>query len=134
MSVEPTADHLSCAYRAGTELRYSRDDQIRYQLDLVRVGPADTPRAFFDELTAQGRAALRIKGDHTPPLATGPAPLPELVAYWDTEGDGVQGLWVGKAHDWIVALRAQYAPSAANDAEAGKVAQVLFAEAARQVR
>ena len=133
MSIDPAADHLTCDYRAGTDLRYREDDPIRYQLVLVKA-PGQSARTVFDQLVAGGRQALKIKGDHAPPLAAGAAPLPEFVVYWDTESDGVQGVWVGHAGGWIVYLRAQYAPSAANDAEAGKVAQILFAQIAKQVR
>jgi hypothetical protein len=133
MSIDPRTDTLSCSYRAGTELRFREDDPIRYQITLIKA-PGETPRGVFDQLTASARAGLRIKGDHAPPLATGPAPAPEFVAYWDTEDAGVQGVWVGKAGGWIVWLRAQYPPSAANDAEAGKVAQALFTQAGKQVR
>jgi hypothetical protein len=85
-------------------------------------------------MTASARASLRIKGEHRPPLAIGPAPEPEFVAYWDTENEGVQGIWVGKAGGWIVWLRAQYPPSPANDAEAGKMAEALFTQVGKQVR
>ena len=133
MSIDPRTDTLSCDYRAGTELRFREDDPIRYQITLIKA-PGETPRGIFDQLTASARAGLRIKGDHAPPLATGPAPAPEFVAYWDTEDAGVQGVWVGEAGGWILWLRAQYPPSPANDAEAGKVAQALFSQAGKQVR
>jgi len=133
MSIDPGADSLSCSYRAGTELRFREDDPIRYEITLIKAA-GETPRGVFDELTASARTGLRITGDHAPPLAIGPAPAPAFVAYWDTENDGVQGVWVGKAGGWIVWLRAQYPPSAATDAEAGKVAQTLFADVGRQVR
>ncbi len=134
MSIESKADSLTCDYRAGTDLRYRKDDPIRYEITLLKAFPNESPRGAFDKLITSGRASVRIKGDHAPPLATGPAPAPEFVAYWDTDGDGVQGLWAGKAGGWIVLLRAQYPPSPANDAEAGKVAQTLFTLAGKQVR
>jgi hypothetical protein len=134
MSIDPRTDYLSCSYRAGTDLRFRENDPIRYQIALIKAWPGETPRRLFDELTASARASIRIKGDHAPPLAIGPAPAPEFVAYWDTEDAGVQGAWVGEAGGWIVWLRAQYPPSPANDAEAGKVAQTLFAQVGRQVR
>jgi hypothetical protein len=134
MSIDPRADSLACSYRAGTELVYRPEDPIRYYLALARPRPGETPRAVFDELTASARASLRIKGEHRPPLAIAPGTEPEFVAYWDTEDAGVQGAWVGKAGGWIVWLRAQYPPSPANDAEAGKVAQTLFVEVGKQVR
>jgi len=133
MSIDPRTDYLACSYRAGTELRFRKDDPIRYQITLIKA-PGETPRGVFDQLTASARAGLRIKGEHAPPLAIGPAPAPAFVAYWDTEDAGVQGVWVGKAGGWIIWLRAQYPPSPANDAEAGKVAQTLFTQAAKQIR
>lgn len=133
MSVDPRADTLSCSYRAGTELRFREGEPIRYQITLIKA-PGETPRGVFDELTASARADLHITGDHVPPLAIGPAPAPEFVAYWDTADAGVQGVWVGKAGGWILWLRAQYPPSPANDAEAGRVAQTLFTQAGKQVR
>lgn len=133
-TIDPQANYLACSYRAGTELRFNPDDPIRYQIMLLRAAHGDTPRRIFDQMVAEGRAALRITGDHPLPLATGAAPAPAFAAFWDTRGDGVQGVWVGKAGRWIVAVRAQYPPGAANDAEAGKVARVLFAEVARQMR
>ncbi|MEA3061407.1 MAG: hypothetical protein QOJ94_1188 [Sphingomonadales bacterium] len=134
MSVDPRNDYLACNYRPGTELRFRPDDPIRYQLVLARPRPGDTPRSVFDQLTASARASLRIKGEHRPPLAIGPAPEPELAAFWDTEDEGVQGAWVGKASGWIVWLRAQYPPSPANDAEAGRVAQIFFTQVGKQVK
>ena len=134
MSIEPRADYLSCSYRAGTDLRYREDDPIRYQINLFKARPGDTPRGLFDELTGQARGALHIKGDHAPPLATGQPPAPELAVFWDTDGEGVQGVWAGKAGGWIVWLRAQYPPGPANDAEAGKVARILFARIGEQVK
>jgi hypothetical protein len=134
MSIDPRADALSCSYRAGTSLHFRQDDPIRYQITLIRTPPGETPRSIFDQLIATARADLRITGDHSPPLAIGPAPAPELVAYWDTANAGVQGVWVGKAGGWILWVRAQYPPSPANDAEAGKVAQILFTQAGKQVR
>lgn len=134
MSVEPRGDYLACSYRAGTDLTFRPDDEIRYQLVLAKPRPGDTTRTVFDQLIAEGRAGLRIKGDHAPPLVTGPAPAPEFVAYWDAEDAGVQGVWVGKAGGWIVWLRAQYPPGAANDAEAGTVAKALFAKVAAEVK
>lgn len=131
MSVDPRPDYLSCGYRAGTDLRLRDDAEIRYQITLIKAAAGETSRRIFDELTASARASLRIKGDHVPPLPTGPAPAPEFVAYWDTKDGGVQGVWVGKASGWVVWLRAQYPHSATNDAEAGRIAQLLFAEAAR---
>jgi hypothetical protein len=133
MRIDPRADYLSCEYRAGSELRYRQDDPMRYQVILIKARPDDTTRGVFDQMTADGRATLRIKGNHTPPLATGPAPAPELVTFWDTAED-VQGLWAGKAGGWIVLLRAQYPQSAASDTEAGEVAQILFSQIAQQVR
>jgi hypothetical protein len=133
-AVDPRADYLSCSYRAGTDLAYRPDDPVRYQLNLIKAPPGETAQSFFDRLTAVGRAAVHIRGDHAPPLAVGPAPAPEFVAYWDTEDSGVQGVWVGHAGGWIVCLRAQYPANPANDAEAGKVAQILFAQVAKQVR
>jgi hypothetical protein len=134
MSIDPRADYLSCSYRAGTELRFREEDPVRYQITLIKAPPDATPRDIFDGLTAGARAELHIKGNHTPPLAIGPAPAPQFVAFWDTRDEGVQGVWVGKAGSWVVWLQAQYQPSPANDAEAGKVARILFAEVARQVR
>lgn len=134
MSVDPRTDYLACNYRPGTGLRFRPDDPIRYQLVLARPPAGETPRDTFDKLTASARSSLRIKGEHRPPLAIGPAAEPELAAFWDTENSGVQGVWVGKAAGWIVWLRAQYPPSPANDAEAGKVAQILFTQVGKQVR
>jgi hypothetical protein len=134
MTVDPRPDYLACSYRAGTELRFREDDPIRYEVSLMKARPGDTPRGIFDQLTAAGRAALHIKGDHVPPLATGSAPAPEFAAFWDTDGDGVQGAWVGRAGGWIISLRAQYPPGAANDTEAGKVAHILFTRIGEQVR
>ena len=134
MSIDPRTDYLSCSYRAGTELRYRQDDPIRYQVTLLKARPGDTPRRVFDQMAADGRAALHITDDHGPPLPTGSAPAPEFAVFWDTEDAGVQGLWVGKAGGWIVLLRAQYPPGSANDVEAGNVARVLFAQIAEQVR
>lgn len=102
---------------------------IRYQFTLMKATARITPASVFKDVVAQDRAGLRIRGDHIPPLATGPAPAPTCVAYWDTESVGVQGLWVGKAGSWVVSLRARYPASAANDDEAGRVARTLFAEA-----
>ncbi|HEY0313312.1 MAG TPA: hypothetical protein VGC56_12550 [Allosphingosinicella sp.] len=85
-------------------------------------------------MVASGRASLRIKGDHPAPLAGGPRPAPEFVAFWDTEDAGIQGQWVGTAGAWLVWLRAQYPPGQANDAEAAKAAQLLFAAVAREVK
>lgn len=133
MSIDPRADYLSCDYRSGTDLRFNAEDPVRYSITLIKARGA-TPRSVFEQLTAGARATLRIKGDHTPPLATGPAPAPQFVAYWDTEKDGVQGAWVGQAGRWVIWLRAQYPPSAATDAEAGQVARRLFAAAADQVK
>jgi hypothetical protein len=133
MSIDPRTDSLACSYRAGTEPRFREDDPIRYQFTLIKAG-VTTPRDVLDELVASARAEHRPKGDHAPPPAKGP----EYVAYWDTEGDGVQGgvqgIWVGKAGGWIVSVRAQYPPSPANDAEAGKLAQILFAAAGKQIQ
>jgi hypothetical protein len=129
MSIDPRTDYLACSYRAGTELRFREDEPIRYQLTLIKAG-GTTPRDVLDKLIASARAEHRPKGDHAPPPASGP----EYVAYWDTEDAGVQGVWVGKAGGWIVWVRAQYPPSPANDAEAGKVAQTLFSLASKQVR
>jgi hypothetical protein len=134
MSIDPRKDSLTCQYRAGTDLRYREDDPIRYQISLVRASHGETARGPFDALNAEGRKTLHITGDHAPPLAAGPAPAPEFVAYWDTADAGVQGFWVGKAGRWIVYVRAQYPASAANDAEAGKVAGTLFADAGKQVK
>lgn len=134
MAIDPKTDYLACSYRAGTDLRYRQDDPIRYQLKLIKAPPGVTARSIFDRLTADARAALHIKGDHSPPLAAGPVPAPEFAAFWDTEDAGMQGVWVGHAGGWIVCLRAQYPSSSANDAEAGKVAQILFAQVAAQVR
>ncbi|MEO7687916.1 MAG: hypothetical protein ABIS51_01420 [Sphingomonas sp.] len=134
MSIDPRIDTLSCSYRAGTELRIRKNDPIRYQITLIKASPGETPRGIFDELAASARASLHIKGEHAPPLAIGSAPAPEFVAYWDTRDTGVQGVWVGRAGGWIISLRAQYPPSPANDAEAGKVAQTLFSLAGKQVR
>ncbi len=134
MSIEPNDDSLVCDYRAGTDLRYKASDPIRYHLMLVKERPGQSARAIFDQLVAGGRQALKIKGNHTPPWASGPAAAPELVAFWDTDGDGVQGAWVAQAGSWIVVLRAQYAPGAPNDVEAGKIAQTLFALIKQQVK
>lgn len=134
MSIDPRTDSVSCNYRAGTDLSYRPADPIRYQINLVKARPGETARSVFDQLSASARAALRIKGDHAPPLAIGRAPAPEFVAYWDTEDAGVQGVWVGHAGSWIVWLRAQYPLSPANDVEAGKLAQILFSQVAAQVR
>ncbi|MBX3563124.1 MAG: hypothetical protein KF730_00970 [Sphingomonas sp.] len=131
MTIEPKADRLTCSYRAGTDLRLRDTDEARYQIVLIRAGSGQTPRSIFDGLVASARAGLRIKGDHLPPLAVGRSPAPLFVAYWDTEGAGVQGVWVYKAGRWIVWLRAQYPPASANDAEAGSIAHILFAEAGR---
>ena len=129
MSIDPRTDYLACSYRAGTELRFRDDDPIRYQITLIKAR-GETPRDMLDKLIAGARAEHRPTGDHAPPPASGP----EYVAYWDTEDAGVQGVWVGKAGSWIVWMRAQYPPSPANDAEAGKVAQTLFSLAGKQVR
>ncbi|MEA3034139.1 MAG: hypothetical protein QOH86_2155 [Sphingomonadales bacterium] len=134
MSIDPRSDYLACNYRPGTDLRFRPDDPIRYQLVLARPPPGETARSAFDKLVASARSSLRIKGEHRPPLAIGPAGEPELAVFWDTEDLGVQGVWVGKAAGWVVWLRAQYPPSAANDAEAGKVAQILFTQVAKQVK
>ena len=133
MSVDPRSDYLACSYRAGTDLHYRQDDAMKYQVILLKPRTSETVRSVFDEVSADGRATLRIKGDHAPPLETGPAPAPEQAVFWDTDA-GVQGLWASKAGSWIVLLRAQYDLTPANDAEAGKVAQVLFAQIAEQVR
>lgn len=129
MSIDPRADYLACSYRAGTELRLREDDPIRYQITLIKAR-GTTPRDILDKLIASARAEHRPKGDHTPPPASGA----EYVAYWDTEDAGVQGVWVGKRGGWIVWVRAQYPPSPANDAEAGKVAETLFSLAGKEVR
>jgi hypothetical protein len=134
MRIDPRKDFLSCDYRAGTDLRFRADDPIRYQIVLVRAARGETARTLFDQLTASARGGMHITGDHAPPLAVGPAPAPEFVAYWDTADAGVQGAWVGKAGKWLIRVRAQYPPSAANDAEAGKVAEALFGQAAIQVK
>jgi hypothetical protein len=134
MTVDPRPDYLSCDYRAGTELRYRPDDPIRYHVILAKAKPGVTPRALFEEMAADGRAALRITGDHAPPLPAGAAPGPQFAVFWDTEDAGVQGLWAGKAGGWIVLMRAQYPPGSANDAEAARVAQILFTQIAQQVR
>jgi hypothetical protein len=133
-SIEPSRNSLVCSYRAGTDLAYREEDPIRYQLTLVRGRRGETARKLFDRLTASARAGMRIKDDHPAPLAAGRNSLPEFVAYWDTEDDGVQGVWVGKAGGWIVWLRAQYPPAAASDVEAGKVARLLFTAVAKQVK
>lgn len=134
MSIEPNDDSLVCDYRAGTDRTYKAGDPIRYQLMLLKARPGQSARDIFDGMVKDGRAALKIKGDHIPPWATGPAAAPDMVAFWDTDGDGVQGVWVSEAGSWIVTLRAQYEPGAANDVEAGKVAQVLLAQIKRQVK
>ena len=134
MSIEPHADSLTCDYRAGTELRYREDDPIRYQISLVKAARGDTSQSVFNEMVAQARSEMHITGDHVPPLPTGPSPAPQFVAYWDTADAGVQGVWVAKAGGWIIWVRAQYPPGAANDAEAGKVARTLFDRVAAQVR
>ncbi len=134
MSIEPNAGSLVCSYRAGTDLRYREDDPIRYQVTLFKSPSGETARSVFEQLTAAARNQLRITGDHRPPLAAGRAPAPQFVGYWDTADAGVQGVWVGQAGGWIIFLRAQYAPSAANDAEAGKIAQILFTQAGKQIR
>lgn len=134
MSIDPRKDSIACDYRAGTDLRFRADDPIRYEIMLVRASHGATARRVFDQLTANARGGMHITGDHAPPLAAGPAPAPEFVAYWDTADAGVQGVWVGKAGRWIVWVRAQYPPSAATDAEAGEVAQALFGQAAMQVK
>jgi len=129
MSIAPRADSLACSYRAGTEPRFREDDPIRYRLTLIKAR-GETPRDILDKLIASAHADFHVKGDHPPPAASGP----DFVAYWDTEDAGVQGVWVGQAGGWIVWVRAQYPPSPANDAEAGKVAQALFALVGKQVR
>ena len=133
MSIDPRSTYLNCNYREGTDLRYREDDKVRYQLALFQAAGKTTPSSIFETIIASDRQTLHIQGDRTPPLATGPAPSPQLVAYWDTDG-GVSGLWVGKAGRWIVVVRSRYRASAANDAEAGKIAQILFAEAAKQLK
>jgi hypothetical protein len=133
-SVDPRRNSLVCSYRAGTDVAFRPDDPIRYQLSLEKTAPADSARKVFDQLSANGRASLRIKGNHPAPLAAGARPAPEFVAFWDTEDAGVQGLWVGTAGAWLVWLRAQYPSSKANDAEAGKAAQILFAAVAKEVK
>ena len=133
MSIDPRTDYLACNYRAGTELRFREDEPIRYQFTLTKAR-GTTPRDMLGTLIASARKEHQPKGDHAPPPANGP----EYVAYWDIEGDGgqggVQGVWVGKAGGWIVSVQAQYPPSPANDTEAGKVAQILFAEVKKQIK
>jgi len=133
MSIDPRGDALACSYRAGTGLALKEGDPMRYQLVLKRQSGSDSVRSVFDQLVASGRASLRIEAGHPPPLATGPGALPEFAMFWETEDMGVQGVWVGKAGAWLVWLRAQYPPTAADDAEAGKVARILFAAVAREV-
>jgi hypothetical protein len=133
-SIDPRKNSLACSYRAGTDPTYREDDPVRYQLVLERVRRGETARSEFDRLAADGRKNLRIKGDHAAPLAVGRSPLPEFVLYWDIEGGGVQGLWVAKMGGWIVWVHAQYAADPANDLEAGKIAQTLFAGVAKAVK
>lgn len=131
--VDGGADSLTCDYRAGTDLTYRESDPIRYRITLRRLSLGENARAAFDRLIADNRGDLHIMGDHAPPLAPGPSPAPQFVAYWDTEA-GVQGLSVGSAGRWTVWVWAKYAPGAANDAEAGKVAGILFDAVAKQLR
>ena len=136
MSIEPQQDSLSCRYRVSPGLSPQPGERMRYKITLTRA-PGQTPRSVFDNLTAGARPRLKITGDRPAPLAPGPAPAPQYVAYWNTDserGPEVQGLWVGQAGAWITEVRAQYPPTPANDAEAGKVARTLFEQVARQVR
>lgn len=134
MSIEPDKDSLICDYRAGTDVRYNANDPVRYRLALRKTHPGQTARDLFATMVADGRAALKITGNHTPPWANGPSAPPEWVVFWDTDGDGVQGIWMTQIGGWIVYLRAQYAPSAATDVEAGRIAQTLFAQIKQQVK
>lgn len=134
MSIDPRSTDLVCTYRARTDLHFRPDDEVRYQLVLTLPQPGETPRSVFDQLVASARTKLRIKGDHIPPIATGQASGAQFVAYWDTEDAGVQGAWVGKAGRYIVWLRVTYPSSPDNDAEAGKVAQILFDLVSTQVK
>jgi len=132
MAIDPRTDYLSCRYRSGTDLHFRPTDQVRYMLTLVRAPPTMTARNIFDQITAKAHATLHITGDHVPPLAIGPAPAPELVAFWDTDG-GTEGVWVGKVGDWTMWVQSKYPPTATNDAEAGQVARTLFLEANKQI-
>jgi len=132
MTIDPRTDYLSCRYRSGTDLHFRPTDQVRYVLTLVRAPPAITTRNIFDQITTKAHATLHITGDHVPPLAGGPAPAPELVACWDTDG-GTEGVWVGKVGDWTMWVQFKYPPSAANDAEAAQVAKTLFVQAHTQI-
>lgn len=132
-SIDGGKDSLTCDYRAGTDLTYRESDPVRYRITLRRPAHGETAKYAFDQLIANGRGDLHIKGDRAPPLVAGQASGPEFVAYWDT-ADGVQGISVGSAGRWLVWVWAKYEPGAANDAEAGQVTTRLFAEVAKQLK
>ncbi len=134
MTLDPRADALICGYRVGTDPEFQPGTPVRYQITLIRAKPGDTQRGLFDQLKASAIGSIRIKRDHVLPLPTGQAPGPAFAAFWETEVPDVQGMWVGRAAGWLVWVRAQYPAGAANDVEAGKVAERLFAALGSQVK